>query len=109
VVVTGNADASIVWNAVAFLRRDELEAIPIEEKLLPARGVDTVTSATKKIHDLGEIRVTIATLKCSRNLDAAARFASFVSSKDAAQVFKDFGYTAAGPRKEYEKGKKLAP
>jgi molybdate transport system substrate-binding protein len=108
VVVTGNADVAVVWNAVAFLRRRDLDTIPIEARLLPTPGVDAITSATKKIHDLGQIRVTIATLKCSGDPAAAARFAEFAASEEAATVFRDFGYTAAAPRREYEKGKKPA-
>jgi len=104
-------DAAIVWNAVAHLRGDAVVVKSIGEHL-PKVGmdVDTVTSATGKVRDIGRIRVTIATLTCSKRPEAARKFAEFVTSEAGRDVFKRFGFTdVGGAVKEYENGKKLVP
>jgi molybdate transport system substrate-binding protein len=100
-------DAAIVWNAVAHLRGDAVEVVSIG-KCLPVPGVDTITSATEKVRDIGRIRVTIATLTCSKRPEAARKFAEFVASEEAQKTFKEFGFTdVGGAVKEYENGKKI--
>jgi molybdate transport system substrate-binding protein len=99
-----DADAAIVWNAVAHLRQDALLAIPLQSEHLPVPGVDAVTSATKKRYDIGKIRVTIATLKCSAHPEEARRFAEFAASPQAQGLFKEFGFTLLETRKEYQDG-----
>jgi len=96
-VMIGRFDAAIVWNAVAHLRRDGLDIVPIEQRYLPQPGVeaDAVTSATGKVWDVGRIRVTIATLRCSKMPDEAEAFASFVAGPEGAAVFRSMGFTAA--------------
>jgi len=102
-VKTGNADAAIVWNAVAHLRLDGLDVVPITAEQLPAPGVDTVTTPTPKTYYLAPVRVTVATLQCSQRPDAAVKLAEFVASKEASAVFRKFGFTAAS-RKEPQRG-----
>ncbi|HUS47223.1 MAG TPA: extracellular solute-binding protein [Phycisphaerae bacterium] len=104
---TGNANAAVVWNAVAYLHRDALAVVPIPPGQLPTPGVDTVTSATNRTYGLVPVRVTIATLGCSKEPTGAADFAKFVASDEGRKVFQDFGYSTIAPRKEYEDGKKL--
>lgn len=107
VVKSGNADAAIVWNAVAHLRKDALDIIPIAAENLPVRGVDTVTTATKRIYPLIPVRVTIATLKCSDEPEGARRFARFVASQRASKVFEQFGFTKTKTRKNYQGGNRI--
>ena len=85
VVKTGNADAAVVWNAVAHLRLD---------------GLDIVYS-------LAPVCVTLATLKCAREPEAAREFAEFVASPESAKVFKDFGFTMRRAGKKYEDGREI--
>jgi molybdate transport system substrate-binding protein len=89
----GRFDAALVWNAVAFLRRDKLDVVPIAPDLLPVPGVDAVTSATGHSYDIGTIRVTVAVLNCSARPEAAEAFVDFVASEDGRKVFEDFGFT----------------
>lgn len=91
-VVTGNADATIVWNAVAFLRNKDLDVINITEAL-PRPGIDTITSATNKTYRLMPVRVTVATLNCSKNPQKAAKFAEFIGSEKGSEILKRFGFT----------------
>jgi len=65
-IALGSLDAGIVWNAVAHLRREKLDAVPIEAEWLPRRGVDAVTSASLRSMEMDDVRVTIVTLTCSR-------------------------------------------
>lgn len=108
-VATGNADAAMVWNAVAWLRRDAVDSLPLPDAALPTPGVDAITSATGRTFTLTPIRVTIATLSCSSQPEAARRLAEFVASKQAAATFADFGFTACPATKEYEGGRALTP
>ncbi|MEW6041353.1 MAG: extracellular solute-binding protein, partial [Elusimicrobiota bacterium] len=94
-VIIGTADAAIVWDAVAYLRRDNLDLIPIEQEYQLKSGIDAVTTSTYGYIDMGLIRVTIATLKHSKNLKAATSFAEFVQSKENKEIWKKFGYTPA--------------
>jgi len=108
-VQTGNADATIVWKAVVALRAGTMDMVPIPEPVLPVPYLDAVTSATGIAYKLTPVRVTIATLKCSAQPDAAAKFAEFVASEEAGKVFEKFGFTMDGGivRKEFQNGKKL--
>jgi len=93
----GTADAAIVWNAVIHLRRDKLDMVDIKKEWRPQRGVDAVTSATYGKIDMDYVRVTIATLKCSKQPKAAKAFAEFVASPENRKVFKEFGFSPADP------------
>jgi molybdate transport system substrate-binding protein len=101
-----NADAGIVWKVVAELRSDAVDIINID-KFIPVANVDMVTSATGKDYALTPMRVTVATLKCSKQLDAAAKFADFLVSDKVTEAFKSAGYKL-DPKlvgKAYENGK----
>ena len=106
-IATGNADAGMVWRAVAHLRPNSLDVVPIPEKHLPTPGVDAVTSATGKSYFLTPVRVTVATLTCAAQPEAAKRFAEFVTSNRAAEVLRDFGFTMIAPGKVYENGRAI--
>ena len=106
VVKSGNADAAVVWNAVAHLRRDGLDVVPIGPEHLPIPGVDAITSATGNRYYLRPIRVTVATLKCSNQRESAKAFCEFVASKRASKVLGEFGFTMTSTMKEYEDGQR---
>lgn len=103
-----NADAAIVWNAVAQLRKDSVDVIPIDSAL-PEPYVDTVTSATGKSYKLTPVRVTIADLKCSRQPEAAAKFAKWLTTDASAKVFENYGFTINrdAEKQKYKNGQEL--
>ena len=92
-VVLGHADAAIVWNAVICLRREKLDAVPIEPAYRPKAKVDAVTSPTFGLIDMSAIRVTIDVLKSSKQPDAARALAAFAASPQAMQVWQEFGFS----------------
>ena len=92
-VAGGELDAAIVWDAVIHAFGDELKAVPIEPQWRPARDVDAVTSATHGRINMDYIRVTIATLKHSKNLAAATAFAEFVASEENRPLFDEYGFS----------------
>lgn len=96
-VEMGHLDAALVWNAVAHLRKDHLEIIPIAPKYLPDPKVDAVTSATFGRVDMSHIRVTIATLKCSKQPERAKAFAEFAASPRGRAAFDKYGFSRARP------------
>ncbi|NOY82420.1 MAG: solute-binding protein [Kiritimatiellaeota bacterium] len=98
-VVLGTADAAIVWSAVAWLRRDKLDVVPIEPEFRPQRDVDAVTSATYGRIEMDYVRVMMALLKCSRQRKAAEEFAAFVLSEKGRAVFAQFGFSPADPNR----------
>ena len=106
-ITTGNADAGMVWRAVAHLRPNDLDIVPIPQKHLPTPGLDAVTSATGKSYFLTPVRVTVATLTCAAQPEAAKRFAEFVASDRAGEVLKSFGFTMIETGKEYEDGQAI--
>lgn len=91
-VAMDTADATVVWNVVAGLRRNQLDPLPIEPELLPQSGVDAITTATFGGIDMDYVRVTIATLKSSKNLDLARQFAFFAASDAMQAVWQRQGY-----------------
>jgi molybdate transport system substrate-binding protein len=100
-VVLGHADAAIVWNAVVFLRREKLDAVPIEREYEPQPGVDAVTSPTFGPIDMSAIRVTVDVLKSSRRPKEAQAFAEFVASDASQGVWQRLGFSPPppGPRR----------
>jgi len=92
-VAMGNADAAIVWNAVAFLRKNKLDAMPIEAGLQPVKNVDAITSATFGAIDMSNIHVVIMSLACSKQKAAARQFAEFTASPEAAAVWVSEGFS----------------
>jgi molybdate transport system substrate-binding protein len=93
-VMLGTADAAIVWDAVAFLRREKLDAIPIDQTMMPVTGVDAITSATFGDIDMSNIRVLVMTLSCSKQQEKARAFAAFCASPEGAAVWSEMGYSA---------------
>ncbi|MFH0919753.1 MAG: extracellular solute-binding protein, partial [Fibrobacterota bacterium] len=96
-VALGTADAAVVWNAVAFLRADKLDTVSIEPDFQLKSGVDAITSATYGLIDMGNIRVTISTLTCSKQPEAAKAFAEFAASAEMQPVWKKHGFSVAVP------------
>ncbi len=106
-VMTGNADATMVWNAVAHLRLDKMDIVRIDSHL-PVPHVDAVTSATGISYKLTPMRVTAATLTCSKQPAAAAKFLAYLVSEEANAVVKEFGFTTCPVAKLYDQGKMVA-
>jgi molybdate transport system substrate-binding protein len=100
-----NADVAIVWKVVAELRANAVEQIYIDN-YLPVPFVDMVTGATGKAYKLTPMRVTVATLKCSTQPTAAAKFAQFLTSATATKALTDAGYkaNATSSRAVYKNG-----
>ncbi|MFW6062121.1 MAG: substrate-binding domain-containing protein, partial [Planctomycetota bacterium] len=94
-------DAALVWNAVAHLREDRLDAVEIPPAHLPRPEVDAISSASGKKWDMSTVRVTIATLGCSDQPAKAKDFAEFVAGADGAEVFEEYGFTIVPVKKEY--------
>jgi molybdate transport system substrate-binding protein len=92
-VILGHLDAAIVWDAVAFLRKEKIDTIPIEANFRLQPKVDTITSATYDTIDMGKIDVEAQTLKKSANPEQAKAFAEFLASDEAAEVFGAFGFS----------------
>lgn len=106
-VSIGSIDAGIVWNAVIFARKDKLDGVAIEPEYHPDPKVDAVTTATFGQIDMSNVKVTIATLACSRQLEAARAFAEFVHSPKGQAVFAACGFSPAN--EEEETGAPAAP
>jgi len=94
-VILGHADAAMVWNAVAFLRREKLDAVAVEPDVRPDPKVDAVTTASFGFIDLSRILVTIDVLKSSRQPEAARAFAEFAASSRADEVWSRYGFGPA--------------
>jgi molybdate transport system substrate-binding protein len=99
-VALGTADAAICWNAVAHLRLDKLDVVPIEKEFAPKEGVDIATTPSGKI-ELDYIRVNIATLKSSKQPEAARAFAEFVASDEGRAVWERFGFSPVNPSRPH--------
>ena len=93
----GAADASIVWNAVAALRTDIVDMVPLEKDLHLQSATDAVTCATYGTVDLSTIKVTINVLKWTKNAAVATEFARFCASEEAQKVWTKFGFS---PKRE---------
>jgi molybdate transport system substrate-binding protein len=93
-IIAGNVDAAVVWNAVIAAQSGQLAAVDIEPQFRPA-AVDAITSATFGVVDISHVRVSIATLKCSKRVEAATKFAEFVASEAGRKAFASFGFSPA--------------
>lgn len=91
-VKVGTNDAAIVWNAVAWARRDALDVVEIEEKFRPDAEADAVTTATYGKLDMSKVRVTAMTLTCSKQLENARKLLDMVNSKRGREVFAANGF-----------------
>jgi molybdate transport system substrate-binding protein len=89
-VALGILDATIMWDAVAFLFRDRLDVIPIKKTY-----VDAVTSATFGRTDLRNIQVTVGMTTYARDKEHVRRFYEYVTTEGRA-VFEKNGFTPAG-------------
>ena len=96
-VMLGSADAAIVWDAVAYLRHDSLDSIPIESRYQLKRGEDAVTTATFDRIEMDYIRVTLALLTTSRQPDRAGKFAEFMVAKRNRHIWDEFGFSPPDP------------
>ena len=94
-VKIGTVDAAIVWDAVAFARKDSLDSIAIEMGVLPTPKVDDVTTATYGLIDMSAVKVVIMTLKGSKQLEPARRLAELAMSDRGRDIFLKMGFTAA--------------
>jgi len=108
IIKMGGADVALVWQAVAHLRRDGVDYIPIPQQL-PVVGVDAITSATGKTYFLRPVRVTISSLMCSRRQSDSADFVDFLLSPEGIKVFKEygFGFYNGLTKQEYANGIKM--
>lgn len=98
-----NADAGIVWQAVAHLRRESLDVISIQPHL-PEPYVDTITSATGRSYLLMPVKVTACTLSCSEKQEDAVAFSEFLLSSDVRNILNAYGFKTEFQGKEYING-----
>jgi molybdate transport system substrate-binding protein len=92
-ICVGTGDAAIVWDAVAWLRKDKVDVIEIDPRYQPQAGIDAISSSTFGNIDMSSVRVTVARLKCSKHQDEALKFAEFMVSEEGAKVWKEMGYS----------------
>ena len=88
-VASGALDAAIVWDAMAHMFRDELDAVRIGEEY--RMHPDTVTSATSTEINLREVKVTIGTTRCAKDKPRARRFYDFVVGQ-CGELFSKHGF-----------------
>lgn len=93
----GTADAAIVWNAVAHLRKDKVDVVEIEPEVRPQRDIDAITTATYGKSDTDYTRVTISTLKASKNIEAARKLAEFICAPENREIWASCGFSPADP------------
>lgn len=107
-VIMKAADTALVWQAVAHLRRKDLDAIDITEDL-PVPGVDTVTSATRKVYYATPVKVDVVTLANSRRQHEARQFVDFIDSEFGRKLFKEYGFKVSSwfGARAYANGVKL--
>ncbi len=91
-VVLGNADATIVWNAVVRLRAKDLDAVPIEAAYRPDPKSDPVIAEGIGPIDPSRVRVTVDVLRSSARADEARSLARFLASDRAAEVWRRLGF-----------------
>ena len=94
-VKIGTNDAAIVWNAVAFARRDALDAIEIEPEFRPDPELDALTSATYGKLDVSVLRVTAMTLTCSKRIEDARGLLELINSERGRAIFDKHGFLPA--------------
>lgn len=92
-VKIGTVDAAIVWNAVAFERKDNLDAVTIDPLVMPDAKLDAVTTATYGKLDMSAVRVALMTLKASKQIEAARQLAEFAASERGRAVFVKMGFS----------------
>jgi molybdate transport system substrate-binding protein len=94
-VKIGTVDATIVWNAVVFARRDTLDAIDIDPAVRPDPTVDAVTSATYGKLDMSSAKVVLMTLKKAGDIEAARKLAELATSERGRAIWTRQGFSPA--------------
>jgi molybdate transport system substrate-binding protein len=94
-VVLKTADIAIAWDAVAFLRKDQVDVIPINPEYMPKPSVDAITSATYGVIDLSKTKITLILLKYSSDKDKAQKLVDFINSDEAKAIWLKHGFAAA--------------
>jgi molybdate transport system substrate-binding protein len=109
-VIMEAADAALVWQAVAYLRRKDLDVVRIDEHL-PVPGVDVVTSATGKRYFVAPVKVAVVSLVCSRRPRQAEKFVEFVTSDVGRRLFEQYGFEVTGHfgYRHYANGVRIGP
>jgi molybdate transport system substrate-binding protein len=90
-VIAGNLDAAITWNAVAHSLQAKLDTVGIPRDRIAK--VDAVTSATYKLSDLKNIKVTMGLTTPGAEKPAARRFYEFAAKQK--DLFTAHGFTPA--------------
>lgn len=94
------ADVSFGWYAYVLQHDDRLASVALDVSAQPVPGVDAVTTATYGTIDLGDIKVTVSTLTCSKQPAAAARFAEYAAADERAETWRAHGFSPAGRRSQ---------
>jgi molybdate transport system substrate-binding protein len=92
-VKLGAVDAAIVWDAVAFARKDALDTIAIDPRVMPDTKADAITTATYGPIDMSCTKVVLMTLKSSKNLDGARKLAALAVSDTGRAIFNTRGFS----------------
>ena len=105
-IIMDAADVALVWQAVAHLRRKDLDVIPLDAKVLPAPGGDAITSATRKRYFATPVKVAMVSLTCSQRQRDAEEFVTFVSSEAGKAILRENGFKVSeiSGRREYANG-----
>ena len=90
-VIMKSADAALVWQVVAKLRKENLDIVPITN-CLPRPGIDGITSATGKYYTLAPVKVSVMTLTCSKRPQACEKFINFVRSEAGKEIVRKHGF-----------------
>lgn len=78
-LLTHTADAAIIWDNTAFEDRKQVDALPIDPKY----------------NEVSE--VLVARLTCSKQPEEAKKFMAFLTSEEAAAIFRKHGYPTERP------------
>ena len=84
-VIMKSADAALVWQVVAQLRKEHLDIVPIDE-YLPRPGIDGKTSASGKRYEVMPVKVTVITLTCSKRPQESEKFVNFIRSDTGKKI-----------------------
>lgn len=94
-VKIGTVDATIVWNAVVFARKDALDAIDIEPTFRPDPTADATSSATYGKQDMSCAKVVLMTLKKAGDIEGARKLAELATSERGKAIWVKQGFTPA--------------
>ena len=82
-----------MWDAVARLRSDKLDIVPIESQYSPVAGIDAITTATFGPVDMSRVKVTVVQLTSSKRPHAAGEFGDYMASGKAKGIWAEQGFT----------------